>query len=363
MRWTPRRHSVATEGEEHEMAATPHWKNRPEGSNWGEFGADDQLGRLNLLTPQKVKQGIAEVREGLVFNLSLPLDYTGGNKLNPRRHPPRLQPTLREGKPYYIYRMEQVVAGATDVACDDAVLIHLQYSTQWDSLAHVGSMFDADGDGKPEPVFYNGFRGGDDIVEPLPEHPGVPGAKKLGMEHMAAKGVQGRAVMIDLHHHFGDSPRKQVRYVDLMRVFEKDKVAVETGDMVCVHTGFADMLLRMNREPDVNVLNASCAVLDATDQKLLQWITDSGLSVLIADNYAVEERRWQLGPDQHGHGALLPIHELCLFKLGIHLGEMFYLTALAKWLREHQRYRFLLTAPPLRLPGAVGSPMCPVATV
>ena len=42
---------------------------------------------------------------------------------------------------------------------------------------------------------------------------------------------------------------------------------------------------------------------------------------------------------------------------------MFYLTALAKWLREHQRYRFLLTAPPLRLPGAVGSPMCPVGTV
>ena len=40
------------------------WKRRPHGSNWGDFGADDQLGRLNLLTPQKVLQGIAEVREG-----------------------------------------------------------------------------------------------------------------------------------------------------------------------------------------------------------------------------------------------------------------------------------------------------------
>ena len=80
------------------MAA--RWKQRPPGSNWGDFGPDDQLGRLNLLTSEKVKQGIAEVREGLVFNLSLPLDYPGGNKLNPRRHPPRLQPSMRDGKPY-----------------------------------------------------------------------------------------------------------------------------------------------------------------------------------------------------------------------------------------------------------------------
>jgi hypothetical protein len=39
------------------------------------------------------------------------------------------------------------------------------------------------------------------------------------------------------------------------------------------------------------------------------------------------------------------------------------LSPLAQWLREHRRFRFLLTAPPLRLPGAVGSPLTPVATV
>ena len=60
---------------------------------------------------------------------------------------------------------------------------------------------------------------------------------------------------------------------------------------------------------------------------------------------------------------MLPLHAHCLFKLGVHLGEMFDLTALADWLREHDRFRFLLTAPPLRLPGAVGSPVTPVATV
>jgi hypothetical protein len=43
--------------------STPRWINRPEGSTWGDFGPEDQLGRLNLLTPEKVRQGVAEVRE------------------------------------------------------------------------------------------------------------------------------------------------------------------------------------------------------------------------------------------------------------------------------------------------------------
>ena len=76
-------------------ASPRRWVRRPEGSTWGDFGPDDQLGRLNLLTPAKVRQGVAEVREGRTFCLSLPLDYPGGNVLNPRRHPPVLRPTVR----------------------------------------------------------------------------------------------------------------------------------------------------------------------------------------------------------------------------------------------------------------------------
>ena len=142
------------------MATDKRWKNRPENSTWGDYGPDDQLGRMNELTSEKVKQGIAEVKEGKTFCLSMPLDYPGGAELNPRRHPPQIRPTLRDGKPNFIYRVDQNVPGMTDVINDDMVLLHLQYSTQWDTLAHVGSLFDADGDGKPEPVFYNGYRGG-----------------------------------------------------------------------------------------------------------------------------------------------------------------------------------------------------------
>ena len=69
------------------------------------------------------------------------------------------------------------------------------------------------------------------------------------------------------------------------------------------------------------------------------------------------------GLEKDGKRTLLPIHQLCLFKLGVPLCEMWYLHELATWLREHNRSRFLLTAPPLRLPGIVGSPLTPIATV
>ncbi|RQQ45204.1 cyclase family protein, partial [Burkholderia stagnalis] len=68
----------------------PRWNKRPPGSNWGDFGPDDQKGRLNWLTAEKVRQGVAEVRAGLSFSLSLPLDVPRGGGLNARRRPPAI---------------------------------------------------------------------------------------------------------------------------------------------------------------------------------------------------------------------------------------------------------------------------------
>ncbi len=350
------------------MAENPRWSRRPEGSTWGDWGPDDQLGRLNLVTPEKVLEGIAEVKTGKTFCLSLPLDYPGGSIINPRRRPPELKPTDRNGKPNMNYPLRCDDPTALDVVCDDQVLLTLQYSTQWDSLAHVGQMFDIDGDGQPEDVFYNGYRAGQDIIGPVlydakgnqtPTNQ-QPGARRLGVENMAAACVQGRAVMIDLKAHFGNSG-KVVGYDDLMRVLEQDNVVVEPGDFVCIRTGFAQLLLEMNKQPDPKVLFSTTSALDGRDDRLLQWITDSGAVALLADNYAVEAAPAR--PCADAFCATLPLHAHCLFKLGCYLGEMWHLGELADWLRSNQRNRFLLTAPPLRLPGAVGSPATPVATV
>jgi kynurenine formamidase len=353
------------------MEPNKRWKRRPENSTWGDYGPDDQLGRMNELTPAKVKEGIAEVKEGRTFCLSMPLDYPGGAILNPRRHPPQIRPTLRNNKPNFGYQAGWDTPGMIDVINDDMVLLHLQYSTQWDTLAHVGALFDADGDGTPEPVFYNGYRSGKEIVGPTDgrDAGGVPGtfveakgtssARALGVENMAVKCLQGRAVMIDLFAHYGRK-RHAVGYDDLMRIMAADGIKVEPGDFVCLRTGFDDVILEMKQKPDAHVLETSCTGLDGSDERLQQWVSESKLVALISDNYAVEVHNAPLKP---GQCALLPLHQHCLFKTGVNLGEIWHLSELADWLRKNNRSRFLMTAPPLRLPGAVGSPATPVATV
>ena len=147
-----------------------------------------------------------------------------------------------------------------------------------------------------------------------------------------------------------------------MRVMEADRVEVERGDMLLLRTGFAEVVLSMQREPDETVLHHSCSALDGRDDKLLQWLTDSGVAALIADNYAVERYpRARAGrrrpPSAAAAAPPLPV------QAGPAAGRAVVPARLAQWLRAHGRSRFLLTAPPLRLPGAVGSPTTPVATV
>jgi kynurenine formamidase len=323
------------------------WKVRPAGSNWGDWGKHDKLGRLNLITPERRLAALREAREGTVFCLSLPLDVGPG--LNPSRLPPKLAPALRDGRPRWNRCACERFAGLTDVVCDDWVALYTQFSTQWDSFYHHGALFDADGDGVAEIRYYNGYPAVAEV-----------GKAPLGIEHMAETCVQGRGVMVDLQAHFG-AAFTPVGYDLMMRTLEADGVEVESGDLLCLRTGFADRLLDGGNPPDAQTLNAYGAVLDGTDERLMQWLTDSGISALIADNVAVEARAGT--PPDGFEGSSMPLHDHCLFKIGVHLGELFLLSPLADWLRRHKRYRFLLTAPPLRLPGAVGSPATPVATV
>ena len=65
------------------------WKQRPPGSTWGDWGDDDELGRINLLTPEKVLEGVREVEAGISFCLSLPLDYPGGTAFESAALPAR----------------------------------------------------------------------------------------------------------------------------------------------------------------------------------------------------------------------------------------------------------------------------------
>ncbi len=106
----------------------------------------------------------------------------------------------------------------------------------------------------------------------------------------------------------------------LMDVFKKDGIGVEEGDFFLFHTGWDDTIISMKGDPGTGKLHASGAVLDGFDERILQWITDSGVIALISDNMATE--------DSHGYGetrggcSRLPIHRHCLLRLGVHLGEI-----------------------------------------
>ena len=341
------------------------WTHRPEGSTWGDFGEDDQLGRVNLLTEVQVLKGVREVQLGKAFCLSLPLDMPGGMALNPRRKPPQLSGTEKDGISYMNFPMERLDPSSIDVLSDDQVLLSLQYSTQWDALAHIGAYHDVDGSGTETKVYYNGYAAGKDIVGANHEHDdgcggshGM-GARKLGIENFAVKGMQGRGVLVDFTRHYGRQ-RQLIGFDELMMVMEKDQVTVEAGDMLVLRTGFAEVIMDMQGKPDSEVLHRSGSVLDGADERLLNWITESNIATICADNYAVEAYPARA---REGRKSLLPLHHHCLFKLGLPLAELWYLKDLAEALHSLGRNRFLLTAPPLRLPGAVGSPVTPVATI
>lgn len=330
---------------------------RPDGSNWGDFGENDRLGRLNLISPEVRRKAVEEVKEGIAFCLSLPLDIPGRSILNPNRKSPQLRPVIRQHGEACHYRVEQEHAGVVDVSCDDFVTIYNQYSTQWDSLSHNGALFDADGDGIAEEVYYNGYRAHQDISAPdIDTGRGV--TNPLGIDRLAESCVQGRGVLVDLERVFG-SDRRQLNARDLAHAFEVLGVTIEPGDILCLHTGFARRLWEMGDDPDPDLLARAGTELDGADDALLEWITASQIAAIVADNAVVEHRP----STPRRQGVLLPLHNHCLFKIGVPLGELWYLSELADWLAERSRNRFLLTAPPLRLPGAVGSAVTPVATV
>src|SRR4029077_9546259 len=109
------------------MPDNPRWRRRHIGSTWGDWGPDDQLGRLNLLTPDKVLKGVAEVKAGRTFCLSMQLDYPrapvgkrrlppavgfrtpspAARVLTPRRPQPRMFANKPLGMPYAAYPLSR----------------------------------------------------------------------------------------------------------------------------------------------------------------------------------------------------------------------------------------------------------------
>lgn len=95
----------------------------PRGNAWGRFGKDDQLGTLNLLTPERIVEAAKEIRTGVRISLDWPLSMPSHPSFN--RHPFKQEIVLRN--PNCVY--------------DDILTFNSQGSTQWDGFRHYGVLW------------------------------------------------------------------------------------------------------------------------------------------------------------------------------------------------------------------------------
>jgi kynurenine formamidase len=291
-------------------------------SNWGRWGADDQRGTLNFITPEKVAAAAQLVRTGKVFELSIPLGSDGpqsglGGRINPV-HFMTVMPTDQLGLPDGIN------------ISDDFMSMPLQCATQWDSLAHVGY----------DDLFYNNV--------PVRSVMALGGATRNAIDN-ALPGIVTRGVLVDVARARGVEwmqPGEGIESDELDSVLAAQGVAVSSGDVLVLRTGWRRKALAegwdewLTTEPG---LGLACA----------EWLHDKEIACVVSDNWGIE-----VVPSPVG---VLPLHCVLIRDLGMMLAEILDLEALAEDCASDGVYEFLLAAAPLRVVGGVGSPVSPLA--
>jgi kynurenine formamidase len=292
-------------------AVEPSFRDLP-GHAHGVFGKDDVDGALNRITPDRTRAAAGLVTSGRVFSLNAPVDWpAGGPGLHHRDIP-----------------QHDVIERFPNVFDDHLDSFFLQGSTQWDSLLHI-----RDG----ELGWYNG--GGPDT---------------LGVHTWAERGIAGRGVLVDVYGaHESDPGSADVDVIDvaeLERCLESEGVTVEAGDILLLHTGWMAAFERLSREERVAQGASPPAPGLASTIEMVEWLWDHGVAAVAADNPALE--RWPLAQGEPA----VTLHNWLIPRLGVAIGELWWLQDLAAACREDGRYAFLVTSAPLNVRGGVGSP-------
>ena len=290
--------------------------------SWGRWGDADERGTLNLLTPERVVAAAALIRRGDVFPLGIPIDARTPQPGGLRNPPMRVMTETGVG---------QELPGGFHYA-DDYVHMALQSATQWDALAHVYY----------DDQLYNGFPASS--VTPR-------GAARCGIDRHGS-GVVGRGVLLDLPASLGVPWLECGQAIlpdDLDAAARRQQVTVGAGDVLLVRTGW---LRRVREEGLTRELSFREPGLGLDTAR---WLADHDVAAVACDNFAVEV----VPPEERG--TMLPLHLVLIRDLGLTLGEMFDLEALADDCAEDGRYEFFFSAPPLPFTNGVGSPLNPVA--
>lgn len=278
------------------------------------WGAQDQRGAANRITPEKVLEARNLITKGTLYQLGRV--YEAGMPMYGTRHF-----SIRIPKPFPMPGRNQAVYH------DEVISGELgQIGTQFDGLGHLGI-----GD-----LFYNGNKGS--------EFAKGEGFTKLGIEQVGA--IVTRGVLVDVAAYKGVAmlpERYEITADDLKGALAKERVSIRSGDVVVFHTGWGSLWMKDNKrfgdsEPGIGVAAA-------------QVLVDAEVVVVGADTWGVEVMP---NPDA---GLSAPVHQLFLARNGIYLHENLATEDLAR----DSVYEFMYTYAPLRIKGATGSPGNPIA--
>jgi len=310
-------------------------------SNWGRWGADDELGTLNLIDEAARLRGAAAVENGDAYGLSLPLSAEEGiqvgfvpGRVNPTRTMIAINVALSPD-PEWI------------ASSEDVVTLALQCATHWDGLAHVSYGAGPDG-GR----LYNGFSA-DSVTG--------AGAGRLGI-HLV-RSLVSRGVLLDLPRTKGLElldPGYPITPADLDDACASAGITVEPGDVVLVRTGQPAHLALPGRpgiggaEPKRDLVAYTWPSPGLT-VATAEWFHDHDVAAVATDTMVLEVYPCE-DPDLY-----LPVHLLHLVEMGMTQGQNWFLDELAEACAADGRYGFLLDATPLPFTNALGSPVSPVA--
>ncbi|WP_194421261.1 cyclase family protein [Microbacterium abyssi] len=300
--------------------------------NWGRWGADDVLGTLNFIDEAKRVEAAALVRSGRVISLAQSFDTNGPQKGWRRRTNPVHTMTdtgtdAERGNQGFPHGM----GGA-----DDVISMPLQCSTQWDGLGHI---FDGG-------MAWNGRRAGDVVTS--------DGDLVTGIEH-AASVIVSRGVLLDVARHLRPDTGElddghAITVADLEATAAAQDVTIGRGDIVLVRTG---QYARARRDGWNDYAGGPAPGLSLTTAG---WLHATELAAIATDTWGFEVR-----PNEFDVPAFQPLHQVVIPNMGLTIGEMWNLDELADACAQRGIWDFLLSAAPLPITGAVGSPINPVA--
>lgn len=292
-----------------------------EPNNWGRWGAEDQRGTTNLLTPERVADAAQLVRTGKRFSLGLPI---GG--------PPT--PGFRPAAEHlFSATTGDKVLGEFIQYSDDWVVMNTQATTQLDGLAHFGA----------KDLLYNGYWAG--VVT------ATSGARRLGIHHQA-EGVVGRGVLLDVARHLSKERLEPGFAIDgdlLADTAAQQGVEVRAGDILLVRTGHLGWWFELEDR------SSFVGTDPGLSPRCIPWLAERDVAMVATDTLAVE-----VLPPEEGMPPLA-LHVGALRDLGLLLGELFDLDDLAADCAEDRVYECFFVAAPLPVVNGVASPLNPLA--